>query len=95
MPLIQSAEVPILEINHPVLNDRFEWENAAKRKVPGKGKFKVVELDYFDYTDCDYGDYSTLEEARAVRERLTGVTPQSPHSLVKYFIYDVNGNFVE
>ena len=84
-----------MEINHPVLNDNAEWENAAKRKVPAKGKFKVVELDYFDYTDCDYGDYSTLEEARAVRDKLVGGTPQSPHSLVKYFIYDVNGNFIE
>jgi hypothetical protein len=70
-------------------------KTLLKGKFQAKANSRGVELDYFDYTDCDYGDYSTLEEARAVRERLAGVTPQSPHSLVKYFIYDVNGNFVE
>lgn len=84
-----------MEINYPILSDDEEWEKAAERKLPTKGNFKVMEVDYFDYTDCDYGDYSTLEEARTARNRLAGGTTKSPNSLVKYFIYDVDGNFVE
>ena len=84
-----------MRFDYPDLSDDAAWEDAAETKIPTSGKFKVVELDYFDYTDASYGEYGTLAEARIARDKLNNALPDSSRSLIKYYIYDHLGTFVE
>lgn len=51
------------------------------------GKFRVIGVDTFDYTDWIYGDYDTIEEAKQKAEDEGGI-------MLKTHVYDDAGKHV-
>ncbi len=66
------------------------WEDI-RLKIP-KGKFRVVMLDFWDYTATVMGDFNTLEDAQDYLKELTSLAP--PDSYIEFVIYNDRGEAI-